>query len=44
MDFSLDLQNGSAKIDFPAKGLWEIRVFATLGDKHYQQVKRIVVE
>ena len=49
MDFSVELKDGSAVVDFPAKGSWEIRVFANVGDKNvgdkkYQQAKRIVVE
>ena len=49
MDFSVELRNGSAVVDFPAKGSWEIRIFASLkdkivGDQKYQQAKRIVVE
>jgi len=44
MDFSVELTSGTVKVDFPVKGLWEVRIFAHVGDKHYQQTKRIVVE
>jgi len=44
MDFEVELKNGEASILFPTKGSWEVRVFATVGDKKYQQVKRVVVE
>lgn len=49
MDFKAELKapgNGVYSItpSFPAKGVWDIRLFATQGDKHYQQPQRIVVE
>lgn len=43
MDFEVALKNNEASITFPDKGLWEVRVFATLGKVHYQQVQRVVV-
>lgn len=49
MDFSASMaisQNGqfTATPAFPAKGLWEVRVYAKRLDETYQQSKRIVVE
>lgn len=44
MDFFVELTNNTVNIDFPVKGLWEVRIYATKGDKHYQQAKRIVAE
>lgn len=44
MDFSVELKNSTANIDFPIKGLWEVRIYATKGKQHYQQAKRIVAE
>ena len=43
MDFSSSLKNGQATIDFPAKGLWEVRVEAIAHQRSYQRTKRIVV-
>lgn len=44
MDFSVTLTKGKAAVTLPAKGLWEIRVYATRRDRHYQHAKRIVAE
>ncbi len=44
MDFSAALKDGKAAVTFPAKGLWEVRVQATIGEQEYQHSKRIVVE
>ena len=49
MDFEADLLpdgNGHFALtpQFSAKGLWEVRVYATLKNSHYQQPKRSVVE
>ena len=43
-DFEVVLQNGTAKVSLPGKGLWEIRIFATLDQSTYQQSKRVVVQ
>lgn len=44
MDFSTTLTDGKATLAFPQKGLWEIRIFATLGAHKFQQAKRVVVK
>jgi nitrogen fixation protein FixH len=44
MDFAATLTEGKAMLTFPQKGLWEIRVFATLGAHQFQQAKRVVVK
>ena len=44
MDFTVKLKDAETAIDFPAKGLWEVRVDALYEGVHYQQSKRIVVE
>jgi nitrogen fixation protein FixH len=44
MDFMVELKGAKTSIDFPAKGLWEVRVDAMHDGVHYQQSKRIVVE
>lgn len=44
MDFEVELNHGEAQVSFPAKGSWEVRIFASIGDKKYQQVKRVVIE
>ncbi len=44
MDFTIELKNTETPVDFPAKGLWEVRVDAVHEGVHYQQSKRIVVE
>ena len=44
MDFAATLTGGKAPLAFPQKGLWEIRVFATLGTHKFQQAKRVVVK
>lgn len=49
MDFSATFAangNGEYSVSpsFPAKGVWDVRLFATQGDKHYQHPQRIVVE
>lgn len=44
MDFELTLNHGQVPVSFPVKGLWEIRIFATVGVQNYQHSKRVVVE
>jgi nitrogen fixation protein FixH len=44
MDFDVELDNSEAHISFPEKGSWEVRIFAEVVDKKYQQSKRIVVK
>lgn len=43
MDFEVPLTQGDAEVSFPAKGLWEIRVFAQANGHTYQQAQRITV-
>lgn len=47
MDFEVSLKPDDSvmqeKIDFPAPGLWEVRVYAKVGAREYQQSKRVVV-
>lgn len=44
MDFEVALENGQTSVDFPVKGLWEIRIFASIEGQSYQQSKRVVVQ
>jgi nitrogen fixation protein FixH len=44
MDFTVELKGSGTLIDFPARGLWEVRVHAEHAGDHYQQSKRIVLE
>lgn len=44
MDFTVPFHDDVAKIAFPRKGLWEIRIYATKGHQAYQQSTRIIVE
>jgi nitrogen fixation protein FixH len=44
MDFKVTLQGRETAIDFPAKGLWEVRIDAAYQDVQYQHTKRIVIE
>lgn len=44
MDFTVELKGAQTAVIFPAKGVWDVRVDAVVGDKNYQQSKRIVVE
>lgn len=44
MDFTAELTGKETPITFPAKGLWDVQVDASVGDKNFQQSKRIVVE
>ena len=44
VDFEVELNGGAATINFPEQGLWNVRIFATKGDKTYQQAKRLVVQ
>jgi nitrogen fixation protein FixH len=43
MDFAVELKGAETAIEFPAKGVWEVRVDTEVGDTHYQQIKRIIV-
>lgn len=43
-DFEVELKEGAASIHAPMSGLWEVRVFAKVGDKTYQQAKRVELE
>jgi len=44
MDFSVELVGGKAEVQFPAKGLWELRAKTSYKGNDYQISKRIVVE
>ena len=44
MDFTLELKGAETAVEFPAKGVWEVRVDAQHGSVHYQQSRRIVVQ
>ncbi len=44
MDFTVELKDKNTPIPFPAKGVWDVRVDAQVGDKNFQVNKRIVVE
>ncbi|MEK6746176.1 MAG: FixH family protein [Pseudomonadota bacterium] len=44
IDFSVELQGEQTPVTFSAKGIWHVRVDAVVGDKNFQQSKRIVVE
>lgn len=44
MDFTIELKGAETRVSFPEKGLWEVRINARVGDKKYQQSKRIVVD
>lgn len=44
MDFEVSLQGAATPVAFPAKGLWDVRVYATMRGVTYQQTQRLVVE
>ena len=44
MDFERDLKPEGDAITFPAPGLWEVRIFATVGDHSFQHAKRLTIE
>ncbi len=44
MDFTVALAGGGVDIDFPAKGLWHVRIDGVYDGVHYQQSRRIVIE
>jgi nitrogen fixation protein FixH len=44
MDFTAALNATQTPITFPAKGIWHVRVNAVVGNKIFQQSKRVVVE
>lgn len=44
MDFNIELTSEKTRVDFPQKGLWDVRVDAIHEGIHYQKYKRIVVE
>ena len=43
MDFTIELKSGDNVISFPQSGQWELRLFATVDGKPFQQAKRIIV-
>lgn len=43
MDFTVTLVDGSARFRFPQPGLWDVHIFATIGDIPYQQTQRMVI-
>lgn len=44
MDFTVELKDTQTEVNFPVKGVWDVRVDATVGDKPFQQTKRIIIE
>ncbi len=44
MDFTFDLKAAETAVEFPAAGLWEVRVDAEYQGMHYQKTERIIVE
>lgn len=44
MDFSVEMKTPEMAVEFPARGLWEVRVDAVYQGVHYQKSRRIVVE
>jgi nitrogen fixation protein FixH len=49
MDFAVELSETaagqySASVDFPAEGLWDVRVFALEGEQDFQHHQRLVVK
>lgn len=44
MDFTVALNDERTRIDFPAPGLWEVRIQAHVRGEDYQQSARIVVQ
>lgn len=44
MDFAVELKMAQTVVQFPAKGVWDVRVDAMVGNTNFQQSKRIVVE
>lgn len=44
MDFTIELKGEQTPVDFPAKGIWHVRVDTLVGENSYQQSKRVVVE
>lgn len=43
LDFALPLAGEATQVDFPEKGVWEVRVDALYQGKHHQHMQRIVV-
>lgn len=44
MDFEAELKGGKANVQFPEKGQWDVRIFATMGEHTYQQAKRVLAK
>lgn len=44
LDFTVELNGTETPVKFPVNGIWNIRIDAVVGDTHFQQSKRIVVE
>lgn len=44
LDFDMRLNPQATPVSFPAKGLWEVRIFATFNHQQYQHSKRLVIE
>lgn len=44
MDFDVALPEGRATINTAVKGLWAVRIFATVNGKDVQYAKRLVIE
>ena len=43
MDFNMTMEGMSAKVKFPAGGIWEVRLWARVGIRQFQHTQRIVV-
>ncbi len=44
LDFTVELKDKKTPINFPEKGLWEIRIETIADNKNYQQTMRVVVQ
>ena len=44
MDFTATLHDAHTAVDFPAKGVWDVRVDAMVGQIPFQHTQRIIVE
>lgn len=44
MDFKVDLLERGGRIAFPAKGVWDVRLFITSQGREFQQTRRLMIE
>lgn len=44
MDFTQELTRSGVAVPFPAKGVWDVRVDAIVGEQKFQQSKRMVIK